>query len=369
MTAIQSLIGRPAAAGDNLAFLKLRWLLFGWIVVDVAAHYFIADPGLLGAGLGLVIAFAISQFWLYKLPASFLTGLKLYTLVFLLDLNFALLTLIFMGHISMHLLIVLFLTIFVTALAQRVSRALVISTVIVAIYLGFRLQSREGFNVASSLDLLDLPFIFVMGLHSAVIISEAQFHGDVSEALETDNQSLAKRLGITSRELKQRGQILVGAFDAVPAPALVIDNEGFIRVFNQRAEALFQVRRGALIDKPVKEVAFLDPMRTVLRGAGASEANAGAWFSTVKGGQIYVLVRSGIARDEEGRLENIAVFFAPAAAPEPGPSAPGEAAPAPAAPMAPGAGEEAKLKPGETRSGVIQQSLAHQITTEDDTKI
>jgi PAS domain-containing protein len=168
-------------------------------------------------------------------------------------------------------------------------------------------------------------------------------------------------LGMTTKELKQRGQILVGAFDAVPAAALVIDNQGLIRVFNQRAEQLFQVRRGGVIDKPVKEVQFLEPMRVILREAGAAEANAGNWFSTPKGGQQYIQVRSGIARDEEGGLENIAVFFAAATAPEPV----AEVVPTPA-PV-----EEAQWnpKPGETRSGAIQHSLAVEISTPDDPKI
>jgi PAS domain-containing protein len=355
---LQALIGKPAAAGDNLTFLRLRWLLFSWIVVDVGSHYSV-DTAVLVTGGVLIAVFAATQFALYKLPARFLKGLKLYNLVFLLDLNFALLTLILMGHISMHLLIVLFLTIFITALAQRVSLALVISTVIIAIYLGFRLQSKQGFNFENALDLMDLPFIFIMGLHSAVIVGEAQFHTEVGEALETDNQSLAKKLGMTAKELKQRGQILVGAFDAVPAAALVIDNQGLIRVFNQRAEQLFQIRRGGVIDKPVKEVQFLEPMRLILREAGAAEANAGNWFSTPKGGQQYIQVRSGIARDEEGAFENIAVFFALAAAPEPV----AEVATVPV--------EEASWspKPGETRSGAIQHSLAVEISTPDDPKI
>ena len=349
------LFGKPKSAGDNLLFLRLRWFLGAVLLLTVALHW---GRGWLDyAGAGLIGLFLVSQLVLWRLPAHWFKGLQLHTAIFLLDLFFTMAALLVSDQASPLLLVMLFLTIFISALVKRVSLGALVGGVATLIYVGFKLQGPDGFQLTDYRQLLDVPFILLSSLHTAIVISEATFHQDITEALDADNQTLSKKLGSAATELKNRVRFINSAFDAVPAPALVVDGEGLVRSFNTRAEELFGVRRVAVLDKPLKDVGFLEPLRQLLRSAGGDGVAAG-WLFTAKGVRFYASARSGAARDADGRLLNLAVFVQPMPAPPQAEEAP----PEPAATATPAAAtsiaSEADRPAGQTSSGIIQRSIA-----------
>ena len=397
-----NLFSKPAAAGDNLLFLRLRWILFLWIGVDLGLHYDL-EPWRLYSGGVLALLFAASQFWLWRLPAKWLKGLQIFTAIFLLDLFFTVAVLFLMDQADQRLLVVLFLTLFITALVQKLSLTLLISGMVMAIYMALRLQSHENVAWSDTRELLDLPFLVIISLHAAIIVSEARFHEEIRDSLEFDNNTLSKKLGLTSRELKDRVRFVMGAFDAVPAAVVVLDPTGCVRAFNTHAEKLFNAKRQYVLDRPIGELPFLGLLREELKRREGREKYAGAWLKPTKGEPFYAFVRNGIARDEEGALLNMAVFVSPTDPPEEAPTYDAYLVQQKAleqeilqdsAPSAPSAGsgqasvamhEEAEgavsasapttsagsgqvPKPkgpaGSTSSGVIQRTIAADVTTE-----
>jgi PAS domain-containing protein len=365
------IFGKPRMAGDNLLFLRLRWFLGAIVALTVGLHWGRGWQDYAGAALiGLFLA---SQLVLWKLPPHWFKGLQLHTAIFLLDLFITIATLLVSDQASPTLLVVLFLTIFISALVKRISLGALVGGVATVTYAAFKLQGPDGFQLTDYRQLLDVPFILLASLHTAIIVSEATFHQDITEALDADNQTLSKKLGSAATELKSRIRFINSAFDAVPAPALVVDGDGLLRSFNRRAEELFTVKRMTVLDKPLKDINFLEPLRQLLRSAGGDGAASG-WLFTGKGVRFYASVRSGAARDEDGRLLNLAVFIQPTLAP-PEPEPEPEQAPAPQAPLvsaqpaaegpvqSPSAPlvkvEPSTDKPaGHTSSGIIQRSIA-----------
>jgi PAS domain S-box-containing protein len=309
MAAPVGLASQPVA-GDNRLFVRLRWVLFLWILTDVSVHYDI-EPWRFWGGMGLAGAFALSQLVLWRLPAHWVKGLRLYTTVFLLDLFFTIATLFLVGQAEPRLLVVMFLTLFITALVQKLSLSLAVSVMVMAVYAALRLEGHGEFSWQDTRQLLDLPFLLITSVHAAVIVSEAGFHEGIRESLEEDNDALAKKLGHTSRELKDRVRFVMGAFDAVPAAVIVLDPEGVVRAFNQHAEKLFGAARASVLDRRLSAIPFLDLLKRELRRRDGQEAYAGAWLKAQKGGHFYALVRNGIARDADGALLNMAVFVTP----------------------------------------------------------
>lgn len=370
-----ALFGKPRAAGDNLLFLRLRWFLGLWLGVNVAVHW--GHGWTDQAGAGLLGVFLASQGVLWKMPAHWLKGLQLHTAIFLLDLFFSITALLLTDQASPPLLATLFLTIFICALVKRVSLGALVGVVATGLYAAFKMQGPDGFQLKDPRDLLDVPFIVLSSIHTAIIVSEATFRQDVTEALDADNQTLSKKLGSAATELKARIRFINGAFDAVPAPALVVDGDGVLRSFNTRAEELFTAKRMAVLDRPIKDIGFLEPLRQLLRRAGG-DASATGWLFTARGVRFYAAVRSGAARDEDGRLLNLAVFVQPTVAPEEAPEPLPEAQPAEALAQAAGGGPEPQVlavpadapvvagdKPkGSTSSGIIQQSIADTVENE-----
>jgi len=318
--ATKPLFGKPGSAGDNLLFLRLRWFLGLWIGVTLGV--FFGGRGWLDYASGALMGlFLLSQLVLWKLPATWFRGLQLHTAVFLLDLFFSITTLLLTDQASPALLSTLFLSIFICALVKKLSLGALVGVVATGVYVAFKTQGPDGFSLHDPRELLDVPFIFLASLHTAIIVSEATFRQDVTEALDADNQTLSKKLGNTATELKARIRFINSAFDAVPAPALVVDGDGMLRSFNTRAEELFGAKRMGLLDKPLKDIGFLEPLRQALRSAGGDGTAAG-WLYTAKGVRFYASMRSGAARDPDGRLMNLAVFVQPTLAPpEPEPAA------------------------------------------------
>ncbi|HXB97802.1 MAG TPA: hypothetical protein VNZ54_07085 [bacterium] len=333
--ATKPLFGKPGSAGDNLLFLRLRWFLGLWIGVTLGLFY--GGRGWLDySSVALVALFLVSQLVLWKLPATWFRGLQLHTAVFLLDLFFSIATLLLTDLASPALLATLFLSIFICALVKRLSLGALVGLVATGVYVAFKTQGPDGFSLHDPRQLLDVPFIFLSSLHTAIIVSEATFRQDVAEALDADNQTLSKKLGNAASELKARVRFINSAFDAVPAPALVVDGDGMLRSFNTRAEELFSARRMTVLDKPLKDIGFLEPLRLILRNAGG-DGSASGWLFTAKGVRFYASLRSGAARDPDGHLMNLAVFVQPTLPPpepEPQPEAaadePAAAAEAPA---------------------------------------
>jgi PAS domain-containing protein len=311
--AMKPLFGKPGSAGDNLLFLRLRWFLGLWIGVTLGL--FFGGRGWLDyCSGGLLGLFLLSQLVLWKLPATWFRGLQLHTAVFLLDLFFSIATLLLTDLASPALLATLFLSIFICALVKRLSLGALVGLVATGVFLAFKTQGPDGFTIHDPRQLLDVPFIFLSSLHTAIIVSEATFHQEVTEALDADNQTLSKKLGNTASELKARIRFINSAFDAVPAPALVVDGDGMVRSFNTRAEELFGAKRMGVLDKPLKDIGFLEPLRLSLRGA-AGDGSAAGWLYTAKGVRFYASLRSGAARDADGHLLNLAVFVQPSLPP------------------------------------------------------
>jgi hypothetical protein len=120
------IFSKPTAAGDNLLFVRLRWVLFLWILVDISVHYQ-PETWLFWAGCGIAGLFGLSQIALWKLPPRFLKGMWLFQTIFLLDLFFTVATLYVAGQAEPRLLVVMFLTLFITALVQKLSLSLLVS--------------------------------------------------------------------------------------------------------------------------------------------------------------------------------------------------------------------------------------------------
>lgn len=318
MAAPGGLFGAPAA-GDNRLFVRLRWVLFLWILVDVSVHYEV-EPWRFWSGIGLAAAFALTQVLLWRLPARFLRGLRLFTAIFLLDLFFTVATLFLAGQAEPRLLVVMFLTLFITALVQKVSLAVLVSAVVMAVYAALRLEGHDSFGWQDTRQLLDLPFLLITAVHASVIVSEARFHEEVLESLEVDNKHLSSKLGNTTRELKDRIRFVMGAFDAVPSAVLVLDPHGSLRAFNRLAEETFGVLRHKVLDHTLFSLPFLESLRQELRSREGSELFRGAWLHNAKMQPFYASVRNGIARDSDGALLNMAVFIMPAQPPAEAPT-------------------------------------------------
>jgi PAS domain-containing protein len=309
------MLGKANFAGDNVLLYRLRWVLLAWM--GAAGSMRLGNPEMSTPWwVVLLVLFVASQVVLLKLPAAWVTSQRFHTVVFLGDLALVLAVLLSLGRLTPDLTLALSLTVFTTALAQSLSLAAVVATVSVGVYLAF-LSRGAGFDPTNVDQLLDLPFIFIQGLHGAVIVTEMRFRQEMSDALAADNKTLQRKLGGSLVQLREQAGEAASWVESIPAAALVLSAVGEIMAFNKRAEDTFELRRSLVLRRAMKEVGFFDPIEKVLSTREGDSAVGVAEFKTKSGKVIALAVRAGVSRDGEGHLRHIGVVFGPWSGPLP----------------------------------------------------
>ena len=362
------MLGKANFAGDNVLLYRLRWVLLAWMGAAGAMrlHHGEMNVALWGTLIG---AFLVSQFILLKLPGSWVTSNRFHTVVFLGDLTLVLAVLFSLDRLTPDLTLALSLTVFTTALAQSLSLASVVALVTVGVYVAFVSRGPAGFDPTDVDQLLDLPFIFIQGLHGAVIVTEMRFRQELTDALAADNKSLQRKLGGSLVQLREQAGEASSWVESIPAAALVLNSAGEVMAFNKRAEDAFELRKSLVLRRPMKDVGFFDPIEKILATREGDNAIGVAEFKTKSGKVTPMAVRAGVSRDNEGHLRHIGVVFGPWSGPLPEGALRAEAPPKPkftpgSALYAADTAEAAKASSSNASPNPLIQPLASTVETE-----
>jgi PAS domain-containing protein len=166
-----------------------------------------------------------------------------------------------MGQMAFHLMIALFLTLFMAAVAQSLVYTLLIAVVVCAAYLGQRLQTPEGFEVVKPSDFLDLPFILIVGMHAGTLVKESLKEHSEIFSLSTAKRLLKEELKKSARRIDELMEDTEAVFDALPLPVIVMDEFCILHAFNTQAESVFKFSRRKVLGREMKEVPLLVPLR------------------------------------------------------------------------------------------------------------
>ncbi len=231
-------------------FFLFRWLLFIWLGADLVYHLqtHTVDQAW---GEGLLLALSLSQAVLWFLPAKAFEGMRLVNALFLLDLNLILLGLWSLGLMRADLVMVLFLGIFMGALAERLSLSFSIALVLSLVYLGLRAQAGTAFNFGDGSDLLLLPFLFISCMHSGLLANETRAEILSRKMLVASKHLLSDQLKASFVEMAEIAQDMMALFDALPTAAIMIDRKGVVRICNHMAEYCFGIRRENILRRPL----------------------------------------------------------------------------------------------------------------------
>lgn len=223
-------------------FVNFRWLLFIWLgaVIWYRTQHDIPVDLKNSLLLGAVL---LSQAVLLIMPLKYFEGLRFFYAIFLLDLNFILLSFWFTDQMQMDLVMTLFLGIFVAALAKDVVTSVLAFVVISIFYVTLKARTPDGFDFSQTGSLLKLPFLFIASIHSGLVAHEAADELEVKNLLHSERQILAGKIKGTFVETVKFTHDIKLMFDALPFALVMIDLEGKVTVFNHMAEFTFGLPR------------------------------------------------------------------------------------------------------------------------------
>jgi PAS domain S-box-containing protein len=206
-----------------------------------------------------IAALIISNLVFQLIPAREYKGIKLHYMVFILDIAFITAGAYIFTHLDLQFIIAVFLTVFMAALSQSVGFSIFIAVVVNAIYI--YIKYIMGANVLDENTLLNIPFMFVVALHSSYLAEKANEELKEKSQLEKINLLLTKKLTSKSKEAAEVIDFTRELCDSFKQAIIVLDEDGEVRVFNAAAEKIFGIKKERAIDMPVKALAVLDGVK------------------------------------------------------------------------------------------------------------
>jgi len=212
--------------------------------------------------LFLVVA---SNILFIMLPLSMYEGVKLHYYVFTLDFIIIALGVYWLAQFDIYFLIFIFLTIFMAAVGQSVKLSLLIALILNALYIFIKgTAGGQGFIIGEAKTLMNIPFLFVVALHSSYIAEKANEDTQERKHLERANAVLTDKVKNVSEELNGFLVFTSRVYDSFRDGLIIVDEGGVIRTFNVACENIFNVRRTKLLNMSINTLDSLGEIKELI---------------------------------------------------------------------------------------------------------
>lgn len=198
--------------------------------------------------LAYALALAATFLPFYFLDGEVFEKVRFQYIVFAMDFVFLLAGLYLFDHFETNLLILTFLTFFISAVSQSVGRSLFVAVAVVALYIYLIYYKSDVFNYMDPLLLLSCALLFVVSIHSAYLAYRA-----VQE--EKEIADLARKARLLSEKVKEGDQMaleyaatLKNVLDSLPIGAIAVSTEGSVIFVNAPVGKILDLNPKSLIN-------------------------------------------------------------------------------------------------------------------------
>ncbi len=230
------------------------------------------------SGLVYISLLLLSNVVFLLLPARMYKGIRLHYLVFLLDISFLVIASFIFTHMDLVFIVLVFLTVFMSALSQSVALSLIIALVVNSLYI-FMIsqQGAAGNNFWDDKALLNIPFIFIVALHSSYLAEKANDLILDRKNLEKINRVLTKK--VMSRRQENTGLIMFteALLNGFKFGVLMLDPEGMVQIVNSAAGTMLGLAPAKTVGMAVKDISIPNEVKDAImniqfKGAETNEA-------------------------------------------------------------------------------------------------
>jgi PAS domain-containing protein len=198
--------------------------------------------------LAYALALAATFLPFYFLTEEVFGKVRFQYIVFSMDFVFLLAGLYLFDRFETNLLILTFLTFFISALSQSVGRSLFVAIAVVALYVYLVYYKSDNFNYMDPFLLLSCALLFVVSIHSAYLAFRT-----VQE--EKEITDLVRRARLLSERVKEGDHMameyaatLKNVLDSLPIGAIAVSTDGIIFFVNARVGKILDLNPKSLIN-------------------------------------------------------------------------------------------------------------------------
>ncbi|MFP4466197.1 MAG: hypothetical protein ACLFP1_04025 [Candidatus Goldiibacteriota bacterium] len=232
----------------------IRSVLSLSILVIVFYNYNIILENPAAAAVYIGIVAASNVFFLFLKPEKFL-NLKMHYLIFITDLSLIILCVHIFTVVKIDFVIAIFLTVFISALASSVKLSIATAVVVNTIYLYIVFLNRAGAeNFLESQAILNIPFIFIVALHSSFLAEQAALEVRQKISLEKMNTFLKKEIKGKDKEISAVQKFTEELCDSFAGAVIILNIKGFVKIFNDTAEKTLNIKASRVLEKSLSEI-------------------------------------------------------------------------------------------------------------------
>jgi PAS domain S-box-containing protein len=253
-----------------------------------------------------IIVLVASNFVLMLLPSRLYEGIKLHFIIFMMDIIFVALGAYWLANLDFLFFMMIFVTIFISAIGQSVGLSIIVSIIANVFYFFIRAMIAQsgGPEAAGTTILLNIPFIFMVALHSGYMAERANEDAEGINKLRKSNQALTGRVNDMNTDIAAHEEYEGRIFDSFREGVIILDENGLIKQFNKKCEAIFGIKKVKIINYLYKEVHELgDVVKLFSEIKSKNQVSYEKEITVNAQGELkHLIVGTGFIRDREDKI-------------------------------------------------------------------
>ncbi len=249
-----------------------------------------------------ILVLIASNIFFSALPAEKYDGMKLLYVLFIMDIIFLALGAYWLAYLDFKFFMVMFLTIFIAALAQSAGKSIAVALVVNIIYIYMKVTAGGGIGaMIEENSILNIPFLFVVALYGSYLSEKANEEIEEKRKLESSADILRKEIYNKGAALEQIAVFSEKVYDAFRQGIIITDKDGLVKTFNKSCEYIFVTKKNKTINVSYRGLPFLGEVRKCIASLQADGRPAVDREITINisGTDKRLLVNTGFIRDSE----------------------------------------------------------------------
>lgn len=246
----------------------------------------------------------ISNFLFIYIPAKYYSGVRLHYIIFMMDISFIVIASHIYTQLDIQFVLAVFLTIFIAALSQSVKLSIVIALVVNAVYLYLRyISGGEGYNLFTEKTLLNIPYIFIVALHSSYLAEKANVELKEKEELEKVKDFLTGEILTKNSEINSVKKFAYDLLSSLNEAVIIFDLSGNLRMANEKAVTVLGIKNHNVINTPFSGLELPAEVKDIVMNAalGGETADERAVNFISAGTEKKGVINCGFIKDRSGQ--------------------------------------------------------------------
>ena len=247
----------------NIIYIRAILSLIITLLGVYKLSYIITSAQYVGVYILVLVA---SNFVFIALPVRLFEGTRMHYIIFMMDIVFISLGAYWLASLDFFFFMMIFVTIFISAIGQSVKLSILVAVVVNVFYFYIKnmMAQSSGAESAGQSILLNVPFLFMVALHSSYLAEKTSEDIEGMNRLRKSNQTLTGRVNDMNADMAEREEYEGRIFDSFREGVIILDEKGLIKQFNRKCETIFDVKRARVMNVFYMEAHELGDVVTLL---------------------------------------------------------------------------------------------------------